>query len=185
DRWLAAPLVIAHVANEKFGFGMPLHRQEERFTAIGLPIDRSTMSRWLEEVGAIAGATVVEAMRQEALATAFCIATDATGIRVQPTPREDKQHQPCRRAHFFVQIADADHVFFEFTPEETGAVVQRMFEGFSGFVQADAKSVFDVLYRSPKDRPPIDDARSDLGVRHEVGCWSHARTKLWEAAVAT
>lgn len=185
ERSFATPSLVAHVANEKFGFGMPLHRQEERFAAIGLPIDRSTMSRWLEEVGAIAGATIVEAMRQEALVTAFCIATDATGIRVQPKPRDDQQHQPCRRAHFFVQIADADHVFFEFTPEETGEVLQRMFEGFSGFVQADAKSVFDVLYRSPKDRPPIDDARSDLGVRHEVGCWSHARTKLWEVAVAT
>ena len=185
DRSLATPSLVAHIANEKFGFGMPLHRQEERFAAIGVPLDRSTMSRWLEEVGAIAGATIVEAMRQEALATAFCIATDATGIRVQPTPRDDKQHQPCRRAHFFVQIADADHVFFEYTPEENSAVVQRMFEGFSGFVQADAKSVFDVLYRPPKDRAPIDDARSDLGVRHEVGCWSHARTKNWETAIAT
>src|SRR5262249_738844 len=92
---------------------------------------------------------------------------------------------PCRRAHFFVQIADADHVFFEYTPEETSEVVSRMFAGFSGYVQADAKSVFDVLYRPPKDREPIDDARSDLGVRHEVGCWSHSRTKHWEAAIAT
>lgn len=184
-RSIATPSLLAHVANEKFGFGMPLHRQEERFSAIGVPLDRSTMSRWLEEVGALAGATIVEAMRQEAMQTAFCIATDATGIRVQPTRTEDKKRQPCRHAHFFVQIADADHVFFEYTPEENSAVVQRMFEGFSGFVQADAKSVFDVLYRPPKDRAPIDDVRSDLGVRHEVGCWSHARTKHWEAAIAT
>ena len=48
DRSLATPSLVAHVANEKFGFGMPLHRQEERFAAIGVPIDRSTMSRWLE-----------------------------------------------------------------------------------------------------------------------------------------
>jgi len=171
DRSIATPSLIAHVANEKFGFGMPLHRQEERFAAIGLPLDRSTMSRWLEEVGSIAGVTVVEAMRQEAMQTAFCIATDATGIRVQPTAREDKQRQPCRHAHFFVQIADADHVFFEYTPEENSAVVQRMFEGFSGFVQADAKSVFDVLYRPPKDRAPIDDAlpTSAYGRRSDAG----------------
>src|SRR5205814_798596 len=83
DRSLATPSLIAHVANEKFGFGMPLNRQEERFTAIGLPLDRSTMSRWLEETGSIAGATIVEAMRKEALATAFCIATDATAIPTQ------------------------------------------------------------------------------------------------------
>jgi len=143
------------------------------------------MARWLEEVGAIMGATVVEAMRKEALGSAHCIATDATGIRVQPEPRQDKQSQPCRRAHFFVQIADADHVFFEYTPVETSAVVSTLFRGFSGFIQADAKSVYDVLYRLPHERDLFDDGSPDLAVRHEVGCWSHARTKLWEAAVAT
>jgi hypothetical protein len=143
------------------------------------------MSRWLEEAGAIMGATIVEAMRKEALAIAFCIATDATGVLVLPTPRLDKKRQPCRHAHFFVQIADADHVFFEYTPVETSAVVSELFRGFSGFVQADAKSVYDVLYRLPHERDLLDDVPPDLAVRHEVGCWSHARTKVWEAAVAT
>lgn len=90
------------------------------------------MCRWLEEAGAILGATIVEAMRWEALATAFCIATDATGILVQPTPRPDGKRPPCRRAHFFVQIADADHVFFEYTPIETSVVVSELFRGRHG-----------------------------------------------------
>jgi hypothetical protein len=98
------------------------------------------MARWLEEVGAIMGATLVEAMRKEALATAFCIATDATSVLVQPDPRPDKKRQPCRHAHFFVQIADADHVFFEYTPVETSNVVSELFRGFSGFIQANASS---------------------------------------------
>lgn len=183
DRSYATPSLIAHVASDKFCDGLPLHRQEDRFARLGVPIDRGTMCRWLEEAGATAGATIVEAMRKEALATAHCIATDATGIRVQPEPRKDKQSQPCRRAHFFVQIADADHVFFEFTPEETSAVVHRLFAGYTGFVQADAKSVFDVLFRVVEDRDRADDDR-DVACT-EVGCWSHSRTKFWEAAVAT
>ncbi len=67
-------------------------------------------------MGAIAGATIVEAMRKQALATTFGIATDATGMLVQPQSRPDKERQPCRRAHFCVQIADADHVFCRATP---------------------------------------------------------------------
>jgi transposase len=181
----ALPSLLAHIASDKFCDGLPLHRQEDRFARLGATIHRSTMARWLEEVGAIMGATIVEAMRKEALATAFCIATDATGVLVQPDPRPDKKRQPCRRAHFFVQIADADHVFFEYTPVETSKVVSELFRGFSGFVQADAKSVYDVLYRLPHERDLVDDGPPDLAVRHEVGCWSHARTKLWEAAVAT
>ena len=49
--------------------------------------------------------------------------------RVQPDPRPDKKRQPCRRAHFFVQSADADHVFFEYTPVETSKVVSELFRG--------------------------------------------------------
>jgi transposase len=181
----ALPSLLAHIASDKFCDGLPLHRQEDRFARLGATIHRSTMARWLEEVGAIMGATLVEAMRKEAMATAFCIATDATGVLVQPDPRPDKKRQPCRRAHFFVQIADADHVFFEYTPVETSKVVSELFRDFSGFIQADAKSVYDVLYRLPHERDLFDDGSPDLAVRHEVGCWSHARTKLWEAAVAT
>jgi transposase IS66 family protein/transposase IS66-like protein len=181
----ALPSLLAHIASDKLCDGLPLHRQEDRFARLGATIYRSTMARWLEEIGAIVGATIVEAMRKEALATAFCIATDATGVLVQPDPRPDKKRQPCRRAHFFVQIADADHVFFEYTPVETSKVVSELFRGFSGFVQADAKSVYDVLYRLPNQRDRIDDDPPDLAVRYEVGCWSHARTKLWEAAVTT
>ncbi|HEU4786004.1 MAG TPA: IS66 family transposase [Gemmatimonadaceae bacterium] len=181
----ALPSLLAHIASDKFCDGLPLHRQEDRFARLGATIHRSTMARWLEEVGAIMGATLVEAMRKEAMATAFCIATDATGVLVQPDPRPDKKRQPCRRAHFFVQIADADHVFFEYTPVETSKVVSELFRDFSGFIQADAKSVYDVLYRLPHERDLFDDGSPDLAIRHEVGCWSHARTKLWEAAVAT
>jgi transposase len=187
DRSYATPSLIAHIASDKFCDGLPLHRQEDRFARLGVPIDRGTMCRWLEEAGGIAGATIVEAMRKEALGSAHCIATDATGIRVQPEPRQDKQSQPCRRAHFFVQIADADHVFFEFTPDETSEVVDRMFAGYTGFVQADAKSVFDVLFRVVEDRArPLEEHAPKRGAPCvEVACWSHARTKFWEAAVAT
>jgi hypothetical protein len=187
ERSYATPSLLAHIASDKFCDGLPLHRQEDRFARLGVPIDRGTMCRWLEEVGGKVGATIVEAMRKEALGSAHCIATDATGIRVQPEPRKDKQSQPCRRAHFFVQIADADHVFFEFTPEETSDVVERMFAGYTGFVQADAKSVFDVLFRVVEDRArPLEEAAPKRGAACvEIGCWSHARTKFWETAVAT
>lgn len=187
ERSYATPSLIAHIASDKFCDGLPLHRQEDRFARLGVPIDRGTMCRWLEEVGGKVGATIVEAMRKEALGSAHCIATDATGVRVQPEPRKDKQSQPCRRAHFFVQIADADHVFFEFTPEETSEVVNRMFAGYTGFVQADAKSVFDVLFRVVEDRyrPLVEQEPSRKTACTEVACWSHVRTKFWEAAVAT
>jgi len=182
-RSLGTPSLYAKIAAEKFSRGMPLYRQEEQFQHEGCPIDRGTMCRWLEEIGAILGVSVVNAARLEAMGTAFCLATDATGIWVQPIATGDKKRQACKRGHFFVQIADRDHVFFEYTERETSKAVLEMFRGFSGYVQADAKSVYDILFRDPDQEPPERDAAPDPAKRSEVGCWSHGRRGFWEAAV--
>lgn len=183
-RSLAAPSLLAHIASDKFCDGLPLHRQEDRFARLGASIDRGTMSRWLQDLGLTVGATVITAMRDDALAHAFCIATDATGVLVQPIPGGDQQRRACQRGHYFVQLVDRDHVFFEYTAKETSAVVGELFRGFSGYVQADAKSVYDAMFRPPAQRPPPDDdATADLSEKHEVGCWAHARRKFWEAAI--
>jgi transposase len=181
-RSLAAPSLLAHIIVDKYCDGLPLNRIEDRFARDGFRIDRGTMSRWLEDAGATLGTTIVAAAREEALRTAFCIATDATGIAVQPSPSlsERRQRQACRRGHFFVLIADKDHVFFEYTPKETSLVVSEMFKGYSGYIQADAKSVFDILFREPDENTSED----ERDIRYEVACWSHARRKVWEATIA-
>lgn len=181
-RSLAAPSLLAHIATDKYCDGLPLHRQQDRFLREGVSLDRGTMCRWLEDAGATAGATVIQAARDEAMRTAFCISTDATGVAVQPL-RSENRRQPCRRGHYFVQIADRDHIFFEYTPKETSAVVGEMFKGFSGYIQADAKNVYDLLFRPPEPAL-LEDETADHATRHEVGCWSHARRKFWEATVA-
>lgn len=183
-RSIATPSLLAHIISEKFCDGLPLYRQEQRSARLGFRIDRGTMSRWIEEVGGIVGATVVHAMRLDAMANAFCIATDATGILVQPIREGPRKRSPCRRGHYFVQIADRDHVFFEYTPRETSAAVSEMFRGFSGYVQADAKSVYDLLFRPPDQQRPLPyHPEPDQAIRHEVACWSHGRRGFWEAAI--
>jgi len=68
---------------------------------------------------------VVLAMRKEAFETAFCIATDATGVAVQPEPSKTGERQACRKGHFFVLLADRDHVLFEYMPRETSVTRRR------------------------------------------------------------
>ena len=86
-----------------------------------------------------------------------------------------------QRGHFFVPIADRDHILFEYTPKENSSVLAQMFADFEGYIQADAKSVYNVLFAKPKDQVSLDDEATL--VRKEVGCWSRCRRKLWEAAV--
>ena len=174
---LTTPSLLAHLAIEKYLNGMPLHRIEMSWARDGITIDRGTMSRWLGQVGAVLNETILAAAKAYALKTTFCIATDATGVLVQPLRGDLKKKQPCRRGHFFVELFDKQHAFFEYVPKETSAVVQDFFKGFTGHIQADAKSVYDVLFRPTADG-------DEEAVCTEVGCWSHARRKYWEAAIA-
>jgi transposase len=177
ERGLLAPSMIAHVVVQKFRWGLPFHRQALMLAAQGTKLDDGTMCRYAEDTGATL-ACIVDACRKEAK-NAFCLSTDATGVCIQPEPRSDGRRQACRKGHFFVVLADHDYVFFEYQPKHTSAAVCEMFRGFSGYIQADAHAIYDAIFRgearaSPEDTPPV-----------EVGCWSHCRRKVWEAAVVT
>ena len=174
-RGLLAPSMIAHLMVQKYRWGLPFHRQARIEAAEGFPIDDGTMCRYAEHLGATLGC-IVDAMAKEAKDTAFCLSTDATGVAIQPQRLAGRQRQACRKGHFFVVLADQDHVFFEFQPRHTSAAVCEMFRGFSGYIQADAHAIYDAIFRGeararPDDEPPL-----------EVGCWSHCRRKSWEAA---
>lgn len=181
-RPLFAPSLVAHLLVQKYMMSVPFYRLEKRFALQGVSIDRATMCRYAEDAGATLGC-IVEAARKEALETAFCLSTDATGVLIQPERMQDqdRQRQRCDNGHFFVVLADRDHVFFDYQREHTSAVVSSMFAGYRGYIQADAHAIYDALFRPPEaddesmanaTAPPI-----------EVGCWSHCRRKFWEAAV--
>lgn len=182
---LAAPSLAANVIMENVGKGLPLFRLEDSFTRDGLSIDRGTLSRWKHLVGEALGATVVKAMRAHALATAFCISTDATGVCVQPIYSHEKGRQPCKKGHFLVMIADKDHILFDYLEKENGPAIYQRFRGFDGYVQADAKAVFNLLFADEAELKTKDrDVEHDGCTRTEVGCWYHCRRRFWEAATA-
>jgi transposase len=174
DRGLLAPSLIAHLLVSKYRFGIPFHRLAEMLRSQGVRVDDSTMCRYAEHVGATLGC-IVEACATEAKESAFCLSTDATGVAIQPTAIPGKR-QACRKGHFFVVLADQDHVFFEFQAEHTSDAVCRMFKGYKGFIQADAHAIYNAIFRGEARCEPNDK------IPEEVGCWSHARRRFFEAA---
>ena len=184
-RGMLAPTAIAHLLTQKYCMGVPFHRLEQKMAFDAFPLDRSTMCRYAEHIGACLGA-IVEAMRKDALANAFCLSTDATGAAIQPQPLPDGSKQPCRKGHFFVTLADRDHVFFDFQPKHNSLAVWTMFKGFCGYIQADAHVIYNALYRGtpPEGAEETEEEANKRGPPpKEVGCYSHCRRKFWEAAV--
>ena len=178
ERGMLAPSFIAYLLTKKFRWGMPFHRLALELASEGISLDDSTMCRYAEHVGATLGC-IVDAMAKEAKEKAFCLSTDATGVAIQPERLQDGKRQPCARGHFFVVLADKDHVFFEYKAKHTSEAVCEMFRGFKGYIQADAHCIYDALFRG--------DARIDESDKapDEVACWAHARRKCWEAAITT
>lgn len=176
-RGLLAVSLVAHILVAKYRFGLPFVRLAKMLAAQGLVLDDGTMCRYAEDAGATVGA-IVQAAAAEAMSQAFCLATDATGVAIRPEPLASGARQSCAKGHFFVVLADRDHVFFEYKPRHTSDAVCDLFRGYGGYILADAHCIYDALFRGAAvavgDKPP-----------DEVACWSHCRRHFWEAAVAT
>jgi len=169
---------IAWLAVQKFLLGVPHYRLEQHLEATGAPLDRSTMCRKMEGLGTALHGTLVKAMLHDAKTTCGVLSTDATGAAIQPGPRKGGPKRPCKKGHFFTIVADCDHVLFHYTEKHTQEAVAALFEGFSGFLQADASSVYHLL-----DHGPPKDGQDAKGEIFLVGCWAHLRRYFFEAAV--
>lgn len=175
-RGLLHTSTVAHLMVSKFGLGVPHYRLERDLADQGVPLDRGTMCRYMEQAGNTLGATIVHAMWVDARASAQVISTDATGALIQPAQgAKEGRAQACKKGHFFTAVVDCDAVLFGYVEQHSSDSVKALFEGFRGYLQADASSVYDVLERG---RPPDTDDGVTL-----VGCFAHLRRYFFEAAI--
>ena len=156
---MADPSAVAQIVIAKYDDITPLHRQERISVRQGFALPRSTQCGWLA-IAYLLLYRIVDAMLEDACATARCIAMDATGAPVRTKGSSVKRH-------VFVLIADRDHIVFRFAKEHSGQTVRAFLEGFHGELLADAAPIYDVLYR-------------DEGMT-EIACWFHCRRYFWRA----
>jgi hypothetical protein len=129
----------------------------------------------MEDLGNTLGATIVNAMFADAREHCHVLSTDATGAAIKPIGRPDKRCEACKRGHFFVVVADFDHVLYQYTESHSSKTVESLFSGFSGYLQADASSVYDIL-----ERGPPGDTAPPLCL---VECWANCRRYFFNAAI--
>lgn len=158
DKGLAGPGMLAETIVKRWCDHQPAHRQESTFARDGLELARSTICGWHQAL-ALSALPLIGAMKADAWLCPY-LCTDATGVLVQAPER-------CKNGHFWVLVAPEKHVLFEFSERHDSAAVDRLLEGYRGYVVADAHVVYDHLYRS--------------GQVVEVGCWSHCRRYFFES----
>jgi transposase len=160
ERGLAAPGLLAHVVISKYDDHQPLYRVTERFMRDKVPIARSTLGDWVEQVADLLR-PIADAMAKASIA-AHRIHTDDTGIPILETGKTYK-------GHVWVYVADDDYVVFRYTERRKGDGPREFLRDYKGYVQADAANLYDRLF---------GDAG---GSATEVGCWAHARRRFYDA----
>ncbi len=141
ERSAADASVLAHVVVSKYADHCPLHRLHRIYERSGVTIPVSTMSDWIGEVGAR-----IEPLADglaERIRQAYVVRTDATGLKVlDPSSSENIE-----RGTMWCYVGDDLDVVFRYTPTGEGASGPWEFlAGRTGYVQADAASVFDRLF---------------------------------------
>ncbi len=175
-RGMAGPGLLAHILVSKYDDHLPLYRQGEIFSRMGVDIPRSTLIDWCGQgVGVLKPLTAL--IRQHVFESPRLHADD-TPIRVLD-PKVAIASGGARRAvkegRIWVYVRD-DTPFaggdppaaaYFFSPDRKGIHPQAHLEGFSGILQADAYSGFKQLYQP--------DPRTGLTRIREAACWAHLR----------
>lgn len=150
----------------KFGDHLPLYRQEAILARSGQPIARSTTCGWLAACAALV-LPLYNLLKDRVLA-GKCVNTDDT-----PVPVLDPGRGKTRAGRLWVYVNPAQrYTVFDYTPTHSRDGPLRFFGNYAGYIQADAYSGYDVLFKPKGEGTPGPT---------ELGCWAHVRRKFVEA----
>ena len=160
---LPGPALLTEIVLKKFKYAQPLWRQAEFFTTQGVRLAESTLCGWVKAVAGLLEPVYKEIKRVALLS--HCINTDDSHIRVL-----DRTHpKGIKRGAMWVYVGDGLHAFFDYTPDRSRAGPARVLDGYTGYIQADAYSVYDVFFEGEEASCV------------EVGCAMHCRRYFVEA----
>lgn len=164
EKGLPGPGLLAHVVVSKYADHLPLHRQEGMFKREGVKLSRKTMCDWMGRCAELVH-PLFEEMKKRVLASKV-LQTDDTPVGVL-----DPELTRTKTGRIWTYVGDGEHPYtvYDYTPNRSRDGPDTFLEDFSGFLQADAYSGYDALYKDPQREIT------------EVACWAHSRRKFYDA----
>jgi transposase len=143
DKGLAGPGLLAKIATDKFWLHLPLYRQEQIFKAMSITIDRSSMSRWLNEIATLLE-PIVKRMKMLIL-NSRTIQSDATTL-----PVLKKGLGKTHRGFIWTYRGDKNnpYVIYDYSNTEHSIYPDRILKGFSGILQSDGTNKYNNIIAS-------------------------------------
>ncbi len=163
EKGAADASLLAHLTTSKQGDHLPLYRYEEISLRNGWWIPRSTQAGWLYQVSLTA--VILYAWMASRVLNGRIINTDATGAPVLEPGAGQVQ-----KGTVWVYCGQQEVcpcLIYDYTRTGEGEGPRRFLEGYEGYLQADAATVFDQLY--------------SRGTVFEVACAAHMRRYFYKA----
>jgi transposase len=166
EKGIPGPGLLADILTSKYQDAMPLYRQTLRFKRYNMELSDSTLCDWVMQ-SAILLEPIVIAMKNDLL-NHLKLHTDDTTVPVLAKGKT-------KTGRIWVYVADGScgykSTIYDYTPSRSQEWPKEFLGNFKGFLQADAYSGYDVIY---KDGHVI-----------EIGCMAHVRRKFFEVSKAT
>jgi transposase len=165
NKGLPGPGLLAHIAASKYADHLPLHRLERILSRHGVELSRQTMCDWMAHVARLLHplADLMANLTRESNA----LHTDATKMPYLDPNVKGKSLS----GQMWTFVGDRDHPFdvFAFGLDHSAACIDAFLKqhAYRGYLNADAHNVYDHLFTS--------------GAILELGCWTHARRKFFDA----
>ena len=163
EKGAADASLLAHLTTSKQGDHLPLYRYEEISLRNGWWIPRSTQAGWLRQTAVTA--VILYAWMASRILEGKLIGTDATGASVL-----DPGAGEVRKGTIWTYCGQREvcpYLIYDYWPTGEGDAPRRFLQGYKGYLQADAASVFDQLFRQ--------------GTVLEVACGAHMRRYFYKA----
>jgi transposase len=161
---IATPELLSSMICSKYSDGLPLYRIEETFKRIGVDLARSTMARWMVQVGQ--AMIPIFNILQDRLNQAHAVACDETKLQVL----REKGRSASTDSWMIVRCTPCEEekiALFNYSTSRSGATIQKFFDDFKGNLLCDGLNSYDGIESEKIKR---------------FGCHMHARRKFEAAA---
>ena len=152
---LASASAVAYVCDQKYTYAMPLYRQEQLFSRLGVSLSRQTLANWVIR-GSEWLETLYEPLHRHLLSRRILQADETT---LQVLRESDREPETDSYMWMYRTGRDGPHiVLYDYQTTRAAKHAGRFLSGYTGWLQTDGYSGYDAVQ----------------GIR-QAGCWAHAR----------
>lgn len=167
EKGIPSDRLVGEMMIDKYAYGLPLHRQIDKYRRLGVNIPASTASDWMMK-GWKHLAPLWELLKLLVINQKY-IQADETPIKVQDKQKQPGKTKNIHQGYMWVYHAPADNlVLFDYQKGRDSSGPKETLKDFKGILQTDGYKVYESLYGN----------HSDIAL---VYCMAHARRKFVDA----